>query len=278
MVHCVFVCPATLRRVEASAYVRQGTGLKDRLVDAVARSFWWELRGTVVRTIASFFPAGFLRDVVQGTAWQMSYASRDDIVTGSELDDATVEAFLSVRHEFEKDGSAWKSREATEDFVTDFQRQLKLHPVATRYEGEILTRVLSSLAAVDGQQVEERAFLEQFAPFLLAQDSAPPSSVELSEVESAAKPSIYLLASTLARVDRHRSAQEDAYLRQLAQSLGLGRDDVQRLDRAAGQFIVEQSIHASDRPSRQEIEQLAQATGLSSEEVERVLVRQRKRG
>lgn len=278
MVHCVFVCPTTLRRVEASAYVRQGTGLKDRLVDAVARSFWWELRGNVVRTVASFFPAGFLRDVVQGTAWQMSYGSQDDIVTGSELDDATVEAFLSVRHEFEKDGSAWKSREATEEFISDFERQLKLHPVATRYEGEILTRVLTTLASVDGRQAEERAFLEQFAPFLLAQEPAPPSSVELSELEATTKPSIYLLASTLARVDRHRSAQEDAYLRELAKGLGLGADEVKQLDRAAGQFVVEQSVHASDRPSRQDLEQLARATGLAPDEVERVLVRQRKRG
>lgn len=277
MVQCVFVCPTTLRRVEASAYVRQGTGLKDRLVDAVARSFWWELRGTVVRTIASFMPAGFIRNVVEGSAWQMSYAAPDDIVTDSELDQATVEAFLSVRHEFEKDGADWKSREVANDFVTDFQQQLAQHPITTRYEGEILTRVLSTIATVDGQEPEERAFMEEFAPFLLAHNAAEPSPVELSELDQSVKPSVYLLASTLARVDLHRSPQEISYLRQLAQNLDLSKDEVKRLDGAAGQFVVEQSLHSSDRPSNEEIAQLAKATGLTTDEVERVLVRQRKR-
>lgn len=277
MLYCVFACPATLRRVEASVYIQQGTGVKDRVIDAVARSFWWEVRGTVTRTIASFLPAGFIRNVVQNSAWHMSYGSSDDIVTSQELDQATVDAFLSVHHEFRNDGSGWKAREVVENFVTDFDRLLRRRPITTRYEGEILSRVLTAVALLDGQGSEEAHFIESFAPFLLTKDKPNPSRIELSELESEVKPTIYLLAGALAKIDKVRTREEYNYLKALSRDLELSAEQVRELDRAAAQFVVEQSLHISTVPTPDDIRELAAALDLESEEVERVLVRRRKR-
>lgn len=277
MLFCVFSCPTTLKQVETSVYVQQGSGLKDRVIDSVARSFWWELRGTVARTIGSFLPHGFVRNVVENSAWHLSYGSSDGVVTTDELDQATIDAFLSVRHEFERDGTTWKSREVVENFATDFERLLREHPITTRYEGEILSRILASIAVIDGQKSEEAYFIEKFAPYLLSKDKPSPSQVELSELNSEVKPSIYLLASTVAKIDKIHSPQEQSYLSQLSRDLGLSQQQTQQLDRAAGQFVVEQSLHTEAEPSEKELTELATALGLETSEVERVLVRRRKR-
>lgn len=251
--------------------------MKDRIVDAVARSFWWEIRGTVTRTIASFLPAGFIRNVVENTAWHMSYGSSDDVVTSDELDQATIDAFLSVRQEFEKDGADWKAREVVEDFATDFERLLRRHSVTTRYEGEILSRVLTAVALLDGQQSEEAHFIERFAPYLLAKDKPSPSQVELSELNPEVKPTIYLLASALTKIDKVRTQEEGSYLNKLSRDLGLSREESRDLDRAAAQFVAEQSLHTEAEPTPEELRQLAGALGLEVAEVERVQVRRRKR-
>lgn len=275
-VHCVFACPTTLRRVNSSAYVQQGSGIKDRVVDAVARSFWWELRGTVTRTIASFLPHGFLRNVVENAAWHLSYGSSDGVVTSEELNQATVDAFLSVSHEFVKEDGEWRAREVAEDFLTDFDRLVRSHPIATRYEAEVLSRVLVTVASLDGSSGLEGSFVEEFAG-QASGEATPPSQVELRELEETAKPVVYLLASALAKVDQLQSREEGAYLQKLGQDLELSSSQVDELDKAAGQFVVERSLHTRTDPTSLEVRQLAEAVGLKVEEVERVLVRRRKR-
>ncbi len=276
-IHCIFSCPVTGRQVTADAYVSDGTGFGDRLLDSASRSFWYEARYAVAQKICSFLPYGFLRDVVQGTAWRMAYGGKDDVRSGTELDNATVEAFKSVRHEFEKNGPGWTAREVATDFVTDFERQLKEVPITTRYEGEILVRVLASLAELDGIESRERAFLERFSSAFEATQAGPPSGVELSELSGEVKPTIYMLAAALAMADRNNSSAEQAYLEGLAMNLGLDDSLARSLKRAAGQFVVEECVYPGTSVPPDEIQRLAQLSGLDTEDVERVLVRRRKR-
>lgn len=274
---CVFMCPVTHKKVAAQAFVQQGQGFADRMLDAASRSFWYELRSTVAQRVCSFLPHGFLREVAQGAAWRMSYSSDDHITSGAELEQATVEAFMSVREQFERDGKQWRSREVVTEFVTDFERHLRAFPVNTKYDSEILSRVLAVLATTDGlEQAEEFFLLEQLGDFV-GSDESRPSRVELSELTSEVKPTVYLLASALALVDQEKSTSETAYLRELEADLGLGKEDASRLRRAAGQFIVEQTAALSGHPSSEEIARLARLAELSTDEVERVLIRRRKR-
>lgn len=276
-VHCIFSCPVTGRQVTADAYISEGTGFGDRLLDSAARSFWYETRYAVAQKICSFLPHGFLREVVQGTAWRMAYGGQDGVRSGTELNNATVEAFQSVRHEFEKNGPGWTAREVATDFVTDFERQLKEAPISTRYEGEILVRVLASMAEIDGLEPPERAFLERFSWAFEATQAGPPSGVELSELRDEVKPTIYMLAAALAMADRNSSSAEQAYLEALAAGLEIDGSRAQVLKQAAGQFVVEECIFPGTSVSPDEIERLAQLSGLDKNEVERVLVRRRKR-
>lgn len=277
IVRCVFVCPVTHRQVQAEAYIRQGGGFKDRLLDSASRSFWYELRQTVARAVGSLLPPGFMREVVEGTAWRMSYGNDDKVDSAQELEQATVDAFLSVRHQFERDGQNWRAREVVAEFVTDFERQMREHPVRTRYEGEILARVLVTMATFDGLEQAERSFLSEYLGGLAGDARHPPSAVELDELAPEVKPTVYLLACALSLVDQTGSPQERDYLKSLEQDLRLGGQPASDLRRAAGQFIVEQCLGLNHQPGPDEIRQLARLAELSPEEVERVLVRRRKR-
>lgn len=274
---CLFECPVTRRRVEASATIRQGNSFTDRLLDSASRSFWHELRQVVARTVCSFLPHGFVREVVQGTAWQMSYhrGRSDEISSKSELDQATVDAFLRVRHEFELHQGEWRAREVAVEFVTDFEKQLQQAPISTRYEGEILARTLNHLAAFDGMDPFELTFLEDFGVSPSGQH--PPSAVELSELRDEVKPTLYLLAAALALVDQDQSGAERQRLAQLESALGVSAQRASELRRAAGQFIVDQCLGLDIDPTPEQQRSLAKLAGLSVEEVERVLVRRRKR-
>lgn len=276
-VHCIFACPVTGRQVSAQAYISEGTGLGDRLLDSASRSFWYEARYAVAQKICSLLPYGFLRDVVQGTAWRMAYGGQDDVRSGGEIDKATLEAFKSVQHQFEKNGPSWVAREVTTDFVTDFERQLKQAPIRTNYESEILVRVLGHLAEIDGLDSAERDFLARFSSAFGTAHPQAPSPVELSELDAEVKSTVYMLAAALAMADRHSSAAEQGYLESLAADLGIGGDQERHLRRAAGQFVVEECLYPGTAVSPQQLQQLSQLSGLEETEVERVLVRRRKR-
>lgn len=275
--HCLFECPVTHRQVSASAHIRQGSGFKDRLLDSAARSFWHELRQAVARTVCSFLPHGFVRDVVHGTAWHMSWhrGREDEVTSGTEVNEATVDAFLSVQGQFAHDGEGWRAREVVTDFVTDFERQVREYPITTRYEGEILARALNSLAALDGLDSSELTFLQDFG--IDAADHRPPTRVELSELRDEVKPTVYLLACACALIDQRRSSLEQAILSQMEEGLGLSPARAEALRRSAGQFLVEQSLGVDTQPGPEEIRQLAGTAGLTPEEVERVMVRRWKR-
>lgn len=275
-VRCLFACPVTGRRVTAESHIRQGNSLKDRMLDSASRSFWYELRYAVANKISSLLPHGFVRDVVQGTAWRMAYSGDDHVNSGDELDQATVDAFLTVRDQFQHDGQGWRAREVVHEFVTDFERQLRKAPIGTRYEGEILARVLSHMASVDGIEGEERDFLARYGGAGTEQ-GGPPSRVELSELRPEARPTVYLLAATLTLVDRHQSREEVDYLKLLEQELEIEGSRAAELRRAAGEFLVEQSLDTNSRPSPDHLRELANLAGLTPDDVERVLVRRRKR-
>jgi hypothetical protein len=274
---CVFECPVTQRRVNASAVIRQGSGLADRLLDSASRSFWYELRHAVARTVCSYLPEGFLREVVRGTAWHMTYSGgqADEIASPTEIREAAVDAFLSVRQEFEREDGQWRSREVVTEFVTDFERQLREAPVSTRYEGEIMARTLNSMAELEGRDEAELAFLHDMAIDPSQMD--PPSAVELSELRPEVKPTVYMLAAAVALIDQQRSQQEIVYLGRLQRDMELSSEQASKLRRAAGQFVVEQCLGLNLSPDPEQMRQLAQLADMSVQDVERVLVRRRKR-
>lgn len=275
--HCIFACPVTGRQVTAEAHISEGTGFGDRLLDSASRSFWYEARYAAAQKICSFLPHGFLRDVVQGAAWRMAYGGNDSVRSSTELNAAAVEAFQSVRHEFERNGKSWSAREVVTDFVTDFDRQLKEAPISTHYEGEILVRTLSKMAELDGVQPEERDFLARFTSAFESTQAGTPTAVELSELRHEVKPTVYMLAAALAMADRDSSSAELGYLESLENGLGIDSSRARALRRAAGQFVVEECIYPGVTVTPNEIAELAQLSGLAAEEVERVLVRRRKR-
>ena len=276
-IHCTFTCPVTGRSVEANAYIRQGQGFTDRLLDSTSRSFWYELRYRVASKVCSFLPQGFFRDVAEGAASRLSYTGGpDEIDTTQELNEATIDAFLSVAEEFERGERGWVAREVVSEFVTDFERKLKEAPITTRYEVDVAARTLSYLASLDGVDSAERAFLADFAPGFL-ETAKPPGKVELSELNESVKPTLFLLASALALADQQQSKDEKSYLKKLGQDLELSAENAEELRRAAGQFIVEQCISLNSDPSDDEVVRLARLAGLSVDDVLRVIVRRRKR-
>lgn len=277
---CTFVCPVTKRRVLASGSLRHSDDFGDALIDSAARSFWYEARRRVFDAVCTMVPAGFVRDVVEGAAGRMLYRGDDGVYTPKEVRAATVEAFLSVRHEFTLDQGRWVAREVGEEFSGDFERQYRSAPVETTYEEGMLARIFLSLASEDGLESTEREFLQKHGTLAEQPTTgvrAFPSPVELSEVRPDVRPTIYMLSWALCLVDHQLAPAEVELLTNLRSGLEIETTEAERMEHAARCFIIEQGACSGPSLSSDEQKQIGRRIGLRSDEVERVLVRRSKR-
>jgi hypothetical protein len=194
----------------------------------------------------------------------------------AQIQDAIVDAFLSVRGCFRHEGHSWVSSEKVA-WTTELERQLKAHPIKGSRERDLLTRCLVVLAALDGKTCPaEREFLQRFAPHFEKLEATMPSRAELSEIRAEARPTVYLLALTLAMVDQDFCPEEQSYLAELAQGLSLPADRAVALRKAAGEFLVQQSLRRNPSPADEQIAGLSRLTEIPVAEIERTAERYRK--
>lgn len=264
--HCTFVCPATGFRIRAKSEI-QGEDKGGR-----GGEIWSGLKSVALTTMSALM-VGMTGDLKGrfGSEQDTKHNYSDD-----QIHQATVDAFLTVRGCFRHNGEGWVSKEKPPT-LSALERQVKEHPVQGARERDLLTRCLAGLAAADGQTCHaEQSFLQRFAPAFERQESSMPNPAELFEIREKVRPTVYLLAVTLAMVDRDYSTSEREYLVGLANGLGLTPAQVSELRDAAGEFLVQQSVRHHRDLTEEEVSELSKLTAMSIETIQRTVDQYRK--
>jgi hypothetical protein len=248
--YTTFVCPQTGYRVTARAEVR---------VAGKGQDLWDGFKSSILGAVG-YLMVAMTGDLTKSPGQRL----RDDTHSyrEQEVQGALLEAFLSVRGCFRFDGGRWVAKQ-TPPRLSALEELLRRHPISGGREAELLTRCLSGMAALDGQVLAaERQFLERYAPAHRRLPEGMPELSELSEIRPQARPTVFLLAQTLAMVDEELAAQEEDYLARLAAGLELAPGKVSQLRRAAGEFVLEQSLRRQPDLNPEQMDRIHRLTGL----------------
>lgn len=259
-----FRCPASGTRIQATANV-----------EGHARSDLWAGLKSSAMTALSLMLVGLTGDADKGLKPRARSSAKHDYDKAA-VEKALVDAFLTVRGCFRQTPDGWVAREKGPE-LSGLERQLRDHPIKGPLERDLLTRCLVGIAALDGTtSPSEKKFLQRFAPAFERLPQGMPSLQEFAGIREEARPTVYLLALTLALVDHDYCQPERDYMADLAQGLTLPAPRVDELSRWAGEFLVRQTVKQNPHLTDAEADLLSRLTGISQEQIHAALERYRK--
>ncbi|MBK8012642.1 MAG: TerB family tellurite resistance protein [Deltaproteobacteria bacterium] len=290
---CVFKCPASGARIEASASIQKGRDLGGIAKASATRSLMWSLRSSVQSAVRSVLGYGILGRVGGDVAHQLlSDASKkaDESYSEGEKSAAIVEAFRSVSSRFIWDtkNARYISTASAGDVLSEFQQQLESAPITQKYDRGVLARMLIEIASADGTIApEERAFLTSFlTPEMGTLDALAQkprlTTAELSETSPSSRKTMLMLAWALALTDEELADEERKRLSELAEGLGLGHDQAQTAMEWAQIYLVDQALEAAyaqgaTESAKKTVMDLSARIHLDPTKAERAEIRYRKR-
>ena len=150
--------------------------------------------------------------------------------------------------------------------------------------------MLVEIATDDGYLAqEERAFLGHFMPSEFGSIEALTARPRLTTVEleetspSATRESMFMLAWTVALTDQKVESVQEARLQAFATALNIASKQANKLKRFAQLFVIDQAIEQVyssgqfDQAGQDEITRLAEQIALEPSEVQRAMIKYRKR-
>ena len=286
-----FKCPVTEKLHHAVATMRASTGVgaqvkkqaKNELLYSAKRGLRNLLRGVLGSGRAGYVAGNAAAGAVpQAGSQTFDKAARER---------AVVEAFESQANHFawSEEQKAYVDAEHAEVSLSDFDRQLRDHPIAGQWERNVTARMLAEVIAADGKvEDEERDFFEAF----LSDDTGtldevmkqgPLSKFELEEVKPDARATMLMLAYATAMTDEVLDASEQTALAGFAKGLGIALDREEQIRHWAACKIVEEMLKGCyadgqiDTEERQRISELGQNIGVNEALVAKLDVNIRKR-
>ncbi|MEY4903799.1 MAG: hypothetical protein RLZZ292_1614 [Bacteroidota bacterium] len=205
----------------------------------------------------------------------------------TEKQGAIVEAFKKVQQYFPFD-------EGKGDFVkpilaptqtiqqlSAFEQQLVKSPVKSRYDKEILARILVEIANADGNiSSEEREFLGEYinpelgtVSSLLMRD--PVSPIECEEVDKGIRETILMAAWVMSLIDFRLHPSEESILGEYADMFAIADTTIERIIKDAKYYVLEHAISAGT--PRNELFGFADKLKLSHDDAERCMIAMKKR-
>lgn len=280
--------------VSSSASIKRTKSIQGQVTRQVGRVAQRQVRRVASRLVRSALGGGMMgrigsRAVRTGTRESMK--NMTTMHSTKDKEDAMVTAFRRVKNHFsDQQAEEGSSRSRTAKIkvskremegMSPFEGQLKKFPVQTRYDKEVLARMLVELALCDGSiSDEERDFLEatigdEFGSIDKLSSLDPLSKVECQEVSKDIKPTIYLFAWVISLVDFNLSPIEDQLLMDFADKLALPDKQFKEMTKAAKFYILEQAVNIDCDKS--ELFEMADAIQMDREEAERCLIGMKKR-
>jgi|GEM_PF-6030958 len=166
-----------------------------------------------------------------------------------EREDAIYRAFERVMHLFAWDPRAeeWVIVHEAQGLSAELQRQLKLAPLESHEDRQLMVRMLLDVATVDGKLNEpEREVLLDFVDRSQATGTRPGERGRVSQNDlrmagsGASRETLYMLACAIAMVDHKFSPSESDRLDFYAKGLGIDEHRADELLEAAQMFFIEQ--------------------------------------
>lgn len=292
---CIFECPITGERVKSSARIRRSQELTDVAVrktkQSLNRSFRHSIRHGILRKLGYNMFGYFMAEMGSSVAHEV-ISSVQSTFTAEEQEKAMIEAFENVKSRFawDKENGRWVSVRAIKEQATDLAKLLYTAPISQRYDESVLARMLVEIATDDGYLAqEERAFLAHFMPSefgSIEELAARPglTTVELEETsQGTTRESMLMLAWTVALTDQKVESKQKARLQAFATALNIVSKQANKLKRFAQLFIIDQAIEQVyssgqfDQAGQDEITRLAEQIALKPSEVQRAMIKYRKR-
>lgn len=287
-----FKCPVTEKLHHAVATMRPAMGVGAQVKKQVKNELLYSakcglrslLRGVLGGgRVASSAGNVAARSVPNASAGNFDRAAREA---------AVVEAFQSLANEFawSEEQQAYIDAEEAQVSMSEFDKQLKAHPIQGQWERSVTARMLAEIVMADGKvEEEERDFFESF---LVGPDTqnlddvvkkGSLSKFELEEVKPDARASMMMLAYAMAMTDEVLDASEQTVLAKFAKGLGIALEREEQLRHWAACKIVEEMLKGCyadgtiDGDERKRIEKLAANIGVNEALVAKLDVQVRKR-
>lgn len=278
--HCVFSVEG--KEFESNATVRKSADTGNRVRNLAQRSVLRQVRSTFNRILRSALGGGVVGSIGQQVSnTVISDKTREFGFSAADKQAAVVQAFIkiSANFYFDEQTDRWK----LSGELSDFETKLKSNPLEDSYDRRVMARMLVELASADGEvSEEERDFLDSFLTAdtgyydeLVHEDELSP--IEMDEVSSLAKETVFMIAAALAMSDQKFSEGEKDKLMEYADMLSIDADKVRELTRIGQVYILENAIAMSGMMTRDEIFELAEQIELSQDDAERAAIRFRKR-
>ncbi len=295
---CAFKCPVSDQVVEANGTVRvqRQDGLAAKAKTSFKRNLLSSVRRSVMGAVSGALGHGIFgrtgREVAGGAMSGVQKNANQPKMTDVDKQAAVVDAFKSVLSKFawDAENNRWISAQAAGESLTDFAGQLQDAPVQQKYDVGVLARMLTEIAAADGDIAEEeKAMLYSFLPADMGTVSdlinrPPLSKMELEEVaEGGVRDTMLMLAWAIALTDEQLDDAEQQKLTAFADGLGIDEERRAVLKSYAQKHIVTGAIQqayadgALQADEKEDLLNLAQGIGLSEEDTERLEIKYRKR-
>lgn len=289
----VFRCPVSGYETEASAGMRQGSSMGSRVSGSLKRSLMWSVRNVIASAVRSAFGHGIVGSVLANSSREAIQAGEEKLrYSEDDQRDAVERAFQSVSDRFLWDAAQGRyiAAQAGGEVITGFMRQLVDAPATSRYDRLVAARMLTEIAAADGQlRQDEHMFLAGFiTPDLGAVDdlSRNPrlSAAELAETsEGPVRDTLLMLAWAVAWTDDQLAPEEEARLREYATALAVPAARLAELQGHVRTYLLDQALARAysggrlDAAAHAEAMEFARRLGLDATTAERADIRFRKR-
>lgn len=278
--HCVFSVEG--QEFESNATVRKSSETGNRVRNIATRSVLRQVRSTFNRVLRRALGGGVVGSIGQQMSnTVISDKTREFSFSKADKEAAVVKAFqkISANFYYDEQSDRWK----LSGELSQFETKLQSNPLEDSYDRRVMARMLVELASADGDvSEEERDFLDSFLTAdtgfydeLVHEDELSP--IEMDEVSSLAKETVFMVAAALAMSDQDFSEGEKDKLMEYADMLSLSADKVRELTRIGQIYILENAIAMSGMMTRDEIFELADQIELSHDDAERASIRFQKR-
>lgn len=292
-IYCAFEIPGTGEIVESSARIKRTGSVQSDVTRQITRMGSNLLRREASRLVRRSLGGGILGRLGSSTVRSATRNVQTGFqFTREDKEEAIVDAFKKVAHRFNFDESqgTWtkapavtaktQERPAPEQ-KSAVEEQIENAPLSTRFDREVLARILVELASADGEvEREEQEFLEsivgtEFGSINELMAMEPVSPVECEELSTGVRETIYLLAWVMSLTDLDVNQSERNILLEYAGMFGFSDQKMEEIIRKAKMYLMESSITVDT--SREELYDLADRLSLDRNDAERALIRLKKR-
>ncbi len=288
-VSVTFVCPVTGSRVTAAHQLPRSMG--GEVARVASRSVLWSLQSALSRFIYSLLGHGIVGSAAATAARTASSGVRTDslVVTTAQKEAAAVEAFRSVQSRFVWVEGRWISAQAAQKELSVFDRAVATNAPTHPYDQQVLARMLVEVARADRRiSSSESSWLTDMLPAEVGsvrEISERPSLTpeELAETSPNTRPTLLMLAWTLALVDEEFTDDERTVLDRFTAGLKLSPSQAKEARGAAQEQVLgallEQAMSFSthDEHAREQLDLLAERLGVSESEARAIEARVQRR-